>query len=1161
MVGSDDGKDTKEGKSLKEEVENILKEDIDNTTPVEKIDSELVKGEESEKKSTEVDEKPSYDEAIMPEASETNTDETELVEEESPINNQVDNASESKSDIIALEVKAADDGTDVTVPEDEPDSKKEDAVVASKPEETAVITAYDTGHSEPKTPLLGNISNDSIEVLHSIGDIHGWAPGLITYLINNKLAEIEINGFPLQDKSGKLNEENMDELFPNPVDWFRKRKTSPAAGLCGQPGFDELGVNDEGHKAIKARWIAESNVGLVQIGDVFDRADHSEIAAEILRQLMIDAPGRVFVLVGNHEQFMLEDDYENWYFNESRNAFTDKEGRPNQNSRNHFRFLPDWTNTATERAVATFDRYVNSTWTLFLTQGAIMEKLGWINPEIDLKPMLGEGWSGYEHAAKLRDEFGRTWSKVIPGALTALVIADTLFHHAEPSAHRTEHGEGLDIPLHKTMRAVDSESNNILFRQYTHGEGSIKNSPDAPLLWSRGSSSGASTGNPAAEVHLGGLAEAWQGLRRIVHGHTPTPGSGHFDAVTGGKSTTVSYLSENPNRQNSKGRANKIRVYNIDEGMSPPYYIGDEPIYSANRMPTGLRIEADEFSSMEASSSTDELVNLNPKHRIDVDSRNLWKWSANEWRISAKPSWGTNDEKLMYQVVEHGPWRGYVSTKKSDESTRTLWDRNAGTTQVSRLMIQKAMSHFFSQNQVKVQEPRPVVLERIAPIGKPLSENKVKEAWNKINVFLFLVKPDPSGGYSVICINSTNLSEEINITNLFSNKLSKSKKLTCQPKTITKIKINNCEKIFLSSDVNSINDAVQEWISGKDSIKSKSSPVIAYFSGAKKPKKKVEITNSRLINLVFVPSKVDSKKNKTVSSRSYLGSSRGQKQSLSSQGKDFKQSNHQSSQQPTLAGQSSNNKASSLPPTPPRNQSQQEQRASNLNPETIKSQATGNQNHQNVKHFNPKDSKITTQGSGKQNQKDPPTSGNKPTSLGQQSSERNLSLNSESKEVKAEAESKGKSSLGYNTDSVRKKNIDVPKDTKEKPKKAREQSLKSTETIRYRSTATSEKPNKFDIKYNGKLVTFPSEFVGVLHKIEPAARIELRFLDDGLVEVQLKNDSNFILIKFRSKYKNDSFGKFKKQDYKLKVSREIKKKFWSSIREDKELLEIIKKYI
>ena len=504
-----------------------------------------------------------------------------------------DEKSGSNEEDAEQEVEAAtNDTADVIVTEDDTDTKEEGVAVAAKPEDTVIITPYDLGYSEPKTPALGKISNAPIEVLHSIGDIHGWAPGLITYLINNKLAEIEINGFPLQDKTGKLDEEMMDEIFPNPVKRLqRPPRNPPKAGLCGQPGFDDLGVNNEGHKAIKARWIAEPNVALVQVGDVYDRADHSELAAEILRQLMIDAPGRVFVLVGNHEQFMLEEDYDNWYFNEARNAFVDHESRPNRNTRNHFRFLPDRTNTATERANAVFDRYINSTWTLFLTQGAIMEKLGWIKPEIDLKPMLDEGWSGYEHATKLKDEFGKTWTKVIPGALTALVIADTLFHHAEPSAHRTEHGQGLDIPLHKTMTAVESKADNILFRQYTHGEGSIKNSPDAPLLWSRGSSSGASFGNPAAESHLEGLADAWKGLRRIVHGHTPTVGSGDFDSVTGGKSTTVSYLSESPNRQNSKGRANKIRIYNIDEGMSPPYYNGDDSIYSTTRMPTGLRLE------------------------------------------------------------------------------------------------------------------------------------------------------------------------------------------------------------------------------------------------------------------------------------------------------------------------------------------------------------------------------------------------------------------------------------------------------------------------------------------------------------------------------------------------------------------------------------------
>ena len=69
----------------------------------------------------------------------------------------------------------------------------------------------------------------------------------------------------------------------------------------------------------------------------FDRADHSELAAEILRQLIVDAPGRVFVLVGNHEQFMLENDFSNWAHNEVRSAYNEHV-KPKKGARAHFRF-------------------------------------------------------------------------------------------------------------------------------------------------------------------------------------------------------------------------------------------------------------------------------------------------------------------------------------------------------------------------------------------------------------------------------------------------------------------------------------------------------------------------------------------------------------------------------------------------------------------------------------------------------------------------------------------------------------------------------------------------------------------------------------------------------------------------------------------------------
>ena len=96
----------------------------------------------------------------------------------------------------------------------------------------------------------------------------------------------------------------------------------PSAGLRGRPNFDGC-VNGQGHGSVRARWTGRKGQAFIQLGDVIDRADHSELACEILRQLLIDAPCSVFVLVGNPEQFVLEDEYDNWYLNERRNAITD----------------------------------------------------------------------------------------------------------------------------------------------------------------------------------------------------------------------------------------------------------------------------------------------------------------------------------------------------------------------------------------------------------------------------------------------------------------------------------------------------------------------------------------------------------------------------------------------------------------------------------------------------------------------------------------------------------------------------------------------------------------------------------------------------------------------------------------------------------------------
>ena len=49
-----------------------------------------------------------------------------------------------------------------------------------------------------------------------------------------------------------------------------------------------------------------------------------------------------------------------------------------------------------------------------------------------------------------------------------------------------------------------------------------------------------------------------------------------FEDVTNNESIPVSYLAESIETTPRYGRASRIRIFNIDEGMSPVYYKGTE---------------------------------------------------------------------------------------------------------------------------------------------------------------------------------------------------------------------------------------------------------------------------------------------------------------------------------------------------------------------------------------------------------------------------------------------------------------------------------------------------------------------------------------------------------------------------------------------------------
>ena len=179
----------------------------------------------------------------------------------------------------------------------------------------------------------------------------------------------------------------------------------------------------------------EGKTGFIQLGDVIDRADHSELACEILRQLIIDAPGNVFVLLGNHEQFVIEDEYDNWYLNENRNAVVDGRKTPAEWSRHHLRFMPTMDVDDLERSRLVFEAYKESVQLLFLTQAAAQQKALNIAhglSEDSIGRILSSGWSPYNDVSKVARVYSKK-GRSFPGGLVSIVIGETLFHHAEPN--------------------------------------------------------------------------------------------------------------------------------------------------------------------------------------------------------------------------------------------------------------------------------------------------------------------------------------------------------------------------------------------------------------------------------------------------------------------------------------------------------------------------------------------------------------------------------------------------------------------------------------------------------------------------------------------------------------------------------------------------------
>ena len=225
----------------------------------------------------------------------------------------------------------------------------------------------------------------------------------------------------------------------------------------------------------------------------------------------------------------------------------------------------------TDRTLAVFRAYTQSTRLLYLTQAAVHSTcLGIENGLTDEESnaLLEHGWGPYRAVDRIWERLSTKAS--IPGAMVALTIGDTLFHHAEPDqkALSTLHGNLVEGP-------------GFEYVDYLHGNGDLSASAHSSLLWARGAASGSASGSPKAETTLSESASL--------------PACTAWSTVTSQRPACLTSMQFRPaqwflrtTESTSPTRHARDRVFDIDEGMSPVYTRTDHAMTYSD--PTGMRV-------------------------------------------------------------------------------------------------------------------------------------------------------------------------------------------------------------------------------------------------------------------------------------------------------------------------------------------------------------------------------------------------------------------------------------------------------------------------------------------------------------------------------------------------------------------------------------------
>ena len=421
----------------------------------------------------------------------------------------------------------------------------------------------DRSHASFGTPV--NISKAIV-----IGDLHGWAPGLIHAINRNNIGQVEILNRPVVDS-------RLPILFPNPVQLHGLGLPLPCVGLNRHPlrpnarptMFDGIHVNMESN---------DGETTLIQVGDVIDRGDHSELSLELLRSMLIQQPCSNLTLLGNHEVWVIEGDVDGWMRNEERYRMTD--GKPGSVIHDPLiTGLPDLSSSlknsfaVLEGAIGAFLLTQHFSFRLGLGPSQRKEFDALYNDaltclkirKLEHKVLKG-GWALHQigkQALEVWRSVARQQPIHVPGGFAMVTIAGTTFGHAEPSAF--QHPQ---VDLQPLDSIWNWGGQNMRFIPAVLDRNGLRN---APLFYSRTNEKEEGKWHDEVRLSFLELLQHSPDTIRYCHGHT---------------------VIKAPDVRNVDLDGNQIEVVNCDLGMTPFYrHLRHGDAYQVSTLPYLVHLE------------------------------------------------------------------------------------------------------------------------------------------------------------------------------------------------------------------------------------------------------------------------------------------------------------------------------------------------------------------------------------------------------------------------------------------------------------------------------------------------------------------------------------------------------------------------------------------